>query len=129
MKRALFGLFLCTICAIPSAVSAHAVLIRSDPAGGQVLMRAPSRVVLWYAQEIENRKSTVKVFDAAGNRVDLGDGGVDLGDADHASMIVTLPALTLGTYFVRWTVVSVEDGDVSEGEFTFLVGEFAISEK
>ncbi len=101
---------------------AHEGLIRSAPAADERLAEAPSQVTLWFDGELVTQKSTLKVFDADGQQVDAGDGHVDLNDPDHASMIVTLPPLPEGIYTVKWRVVYIEDGDVVEGKFDFIVG-------
>ena len=102
--------------------AAHALLVKSEPEDGAVLERSPERVVAWYSQELDARKSVLRVFDAAGRQVDNGDGGVDLNDPDHTSMLATLPELPHGTYLVRWAAVSADDGDATQGEFRFSVG-------
>jgi methionine-rich copper-binding protein CopC len=105
------------------AVLAHGVtLTKSDPADGAVLDQAPTQVRAWFNEEMQTGESTISVLDASGQPVDLGDGGVDLNDAYHASMLVSLPSLPDGAYTVRWHVVLL-DGDPSDGEFTFYVGE------
>lgn len=105
-------------------VSAHGpeVLIKSDPPNGAVLKQSPSKVTAWFSTELDTKLSTLQVFDAQGRQVDLEDGGVDLNDPDHASMIVNLPALPDGNYTVRWSA-TLDDGDAVEEEFTFTVGE------
>jgi methionine-rich copper-binding protein CopC len=103
---------------------AHALLVKSEPGNGAILAQPPAQVKAWFGQELDADFSTLQVFDAAGRQVDLGDGGVDLYDPDHASLVVSLPAaLPNGPYRVRWSVVSVEDGDPTEGEFSFTVGQ------
>ena len=54
--------------------------------------------------------------------MDNGDGGVDLNDPDHASMVVTLPALPNGSYTVQYHILLL-DGDATDGAFAFAVGE------
>jgi methionine-rich copper-binding protein CopC len=104
--------------------SAHSLLVKSSPEHGAELAQSPQQVTAWFSQELDSKLSTLQVFDADGRQVDNGDGGVDLYDPDHASLIVTLPpGLPNGIYVARWSVVSIEDGDASEGEFTFGVGE------
>lgn len=106
-----------------SAVSAHALLVKSEPEDGAELDRSPRQVTAWFSQELDTGFSTMQVFNAAGQQVDAGDGGVDLFDPDHATLVVNLPQeLPGGGYTVRWAVVSVEDGDPTQGEFTFAVG-------
>ncbi len=107
-------------------VSAHAVeLIKSDPPAGAVLDVSPVQVHTWFNEEMQTKVSTLDVYNSAGVRIDQGDGGVDLNDANHASMVVTLQsALPEDTYTVRWHVVLL-DGDASDGDFKFFVGQAA----
>ncbi len=106
-----------------TAVSAHeAVLIKSDPANGEILIESPSEVRAWFEEELVSAESTLKVFSAQGAQVDNRDGGVDLNDPDHASMFVTLPLLADGSYTVQYHVTLL-DGDASDGAFAFAVGE------
>jgi copper transport protein len=105
------------------AASAHEVEVtRSDPSSGAVLEQSPATVRAWFDEELQTGPSTLVVLDANGQQVDNRDGGVDLDDPAHASMAVSLPALPDGSYSVSWYVVLL-DGDASEGQFTFFVGE------
>ncbi|MCI0519024.1 MAG: copper resistance protein CopC [Chloroflexi bacterium] len=105
-----------------SRASAHnVILLRSEPAVGAALAAAPVEVRAWFNEEMQTGVSKIQVFDASGAQVDKGDGGVDLNDPDHASMVVSLPALGEGAYKVRWQVVLL-DGDPTTGEFSFYVG-------
>ena len=111
------------IISIPSPVSAHALMVRSDPEDGQVLDESPDLVSAWFSQELDSRTSSMRVFDSADRQVDNGDGAVDLNDLEHKLLLVSLPpSVPDGTYTVRWSVVSAEDDDASQGEFTFVVG-------
>jgi methionine-rich copper-binding protein CopC len=106
--------------------SAHEVeVLKSDPADGVSLEASPAQVAVWFSEELQTKVSTLRVFNQNGQQVDSQDGGVDLDDPDHASMRVSLPALTDGVYIVRWHVV-LTDGDASDGEFSFAVGDGAI---
>ena len=86
-------------------------------AGGQV-KAAPSQIKLWFTGALEQAYSRVEVLDAAGKRMDLGDGAVD--GANRALLRVSVPALPPGNYRVVWRVVSV-DSHVTEGQFSFTV--------
>ena len=94
----------------------HASLVRSSPARRATLTTAPDRVQLWFNEAIEPRFSSVSVWDAAGQQVDLRDVRVDPEDAKRLS--VGLASLKPGGYRVRFRVLSV-DGHVVETEFTF----------
>jgi methionine-rich copper-binding protein CopC len=112
-----------------AVTAAHALLVNSEPESGAMLAQSPRKVIAWYSEELETDLSSLRVFDGEGGQVDNGDGSVDLNDPDHASMIVTMPAaLTAGAYTVRWTAVSADDGDETDGEFAFKVaGSEAVS--
>lgn len=101
---------------------AHTVeVIKSEPAAGAVLSESPKEVRVWFNEELQTQGSTLQVFDSQGEQVDQGDGGVDLNDPEHASMVVSLPSLPEGAYTVRWHAVLL-DGDAGDGEFAFYVG-------
>lgn len=105
-------------------IAAHGpeVLTKSDPPNEAVLKQSPSKVTAWFSTELDTKLSTLQVFDTEGRQVDNGDGGVDLNDPDHASLVASLPTLPDGVYLVRWSAV-LDDGDAVEGEFTFTVAE------
>ncbi len=94
----------------------HASLVRSSPARRATLATAPDRVQLWFNEAIEPKFSSVSVWDAAGQQVDLGDARVEPEDPKH--LTVGVKPLGRGTYKVKFRVLSV-DGHVVESEFPF----------
>jgi methionine-rich copper-binding protein CopC len=100
---------------------AHARYDRSEPMAGAMVDASPGVLRAWFTQELMLR-SAIVVTDEAGNQVDLGDGRVDPDDPDRKSMLVSLPPLPAGAYWVYWSTVSAEDGDSESGSFTFGVG-------
>ena len=103
-------------------VMAHDVSpTQSNPAEGAILDAAPPEIRVVFDEELETDGSRLQVVDAQGKSVDLGGGGVDLYDPDHATMLVKLPDLPEGVYTVNWTV-ALTDGDSSSGSFNFGVG-------
>jgi methionine-rich copper-binding protein CopC len=107
----------------PIPVSAHSDLVSSEPEDGQVLAQSPVQVMAMFSEELDTQTSTLLVVDSERNQVDNGDGGTDLDDLEHKTILVSLPpALPDGTYTVQWKSVSAEDEDVESGEFTFIVG-------
>ncbi len=54
--------------------------------------------------------------------MDLGDGRVDPDDLERKTMLVTLPPLPPGDYWVYYLAASAEDGHDEAGSFTFGVG-------
>lgn len=104
-----------------SSVSAHARYDRSVPDVSAPLEGTPFVLRTYYSQELMSA-STVRVLDASGVQVDLGDGRVDLDDPDRKAMTVSVPELPAGLYTVEWTTVSAEDGDSETGTFAIGVG-------
>lgn len=114
-----FVLALALMGAIVPVASAHAELVSSEPAAGTTVATAPKDIKLVFSEALKE-SSTVQVLDASGKPVNAS-GKLDLNDLDHKTFIVTLPALSPGTYTVNWTSVSDEDGDSASGSFKFTV--------
>lgn len=111
------GLFL-----VPAVSYAHLVeLLSSNPENGAILAESPGTITAVFNEEVGSESSTLQVFDADGNQVDAGNGGVDLNDPEHLSMQVDVPALAQGAYTVRWFVMLL-DGDGTSDPLTFLWG-------
>ncbi len=121
-KLLLFFLLLLGLAVTAVTATAHGdeILLKSEPADGAALAESPAQVTTWFSDELATT-STLKVYNLAGEQVDNGDGGVDLNDPDHASMIVSLPVLDEGVYLVQWTA-DLLDGDTVSGAFTFGIG-------
>ena len=96
--------------------NAHAFLDHAEPAVGGRVKQMPHQVRIWFTEPIELARSSIKVFDATGKRID----GKDLhADAKNKALLeVSLPPLTPGTYKVVWRVISV-DSHATNGDFTF----------
>lgn len=125
MKRLTLILTFCVGLLLPGVAYAHLVeMVSSFPANGAVVAEAPGVITAVFNEEIQTATSTFAVFDAQGQQVDGGDGGVDLNDPEHASMQVRVPSLAEGAYTVRWQAVLL-DGDATAGTFNFFVGDEA----
>jgi methionine-rich copper-binding protein CopC len=111
------GLALALLALAPAAL-AHAVLVKSQPASRATLARAPERVQLWFNERLEPAYSSVSVWDAAGARVDSGNGAVSADDARRLE--VSLPGLGAGRYVVRFRVLSV-DGHIVDSSLPFTI--------
>ncbi|HET9014172.1 MAG TPA: copper resistance protein CopC [Thermomicrobiaceae bacterium] len=101
-------------------VSAHAVLLRSSPAGGSIQVTGPASVDLWFSEHVVPARSSVIVYDATRARVSAGPAVVDPADPSHLS--VPLEHLPDGTYTVAWSTMSAVDAHATAGAFTFRVG-------
>ena len=104
-----------------TSVSAHAVLLRSNPEANAVLVQAPVQVELFFSETLEPTLSSISVVDSNNLTVDAGDVRVD--SADPTRMTVTLHALTDGVYTVTWKALSTVDGHQTVGTFPFAVGD------
>jgi methionine-rich copper-binding protein CopC len=116
------------ILVITSPAFAHEIiLLASEPANGDIIPASPPILKAVFNEEMDAQQSTIQVFDSSGKQVDAGDGGVDLKDPNHATLIATLPPLPEGAYLVKWHVVLL-DGDPTEGQYNFFVGTPAAAE-
>jgi copper resistance protein C len=111
------SLFL-TLWLVPVPASAHAYLVKAQPAQRAVLFAAPDRVELWFNERLEAAFCTLRVFDAADKPVDKADMQVAPGDPKHLS--VGLNPLTPGDYTVKFRVLSV-DGHAVTNQFSFTI--------
>lgn len=112
----LLGLFMA------QRVSAHAYLVRSEPAANVVLDSAPTTMRLWFSETISLTFSGARLLSAGGQGTDL---EISVDPTDHTLMVVTLPELADGVYSLRWTVHSEADGHVTEGLIVFGIGQGA----
>jgi methionine-rich copper-binding protein CopC len=119
MHRSWIGIVLAVLLS-PSAVSAHAYLVKSVPARRAHLFAAPSKVELWFNERLEARFSHLTVSDAKNKRVDLGN--VEIGLDDSKRLSVGIGTLEPGLYTVKFRVLSV-DGHVVEDSFPFTIRE------
>ncbi|HWM73781.1 MAG TPA: copper resistance protein CopC [Nocardioides sp.] len=96
--------------------AAHATLISTDPAEGEVLEKTPDVVTFTYDEPVSLTDDSIQVFDAAGEPVDSSASSED--DIVTADLPDELPT---GTYVVAWRVVST-DGHPISGSLTFSIG-------
>lgn len=117
----LAGLTLAAALAGPAAPAwAHAVLVDADPVDGAELESAPSRVTLRFNEAVSTTAGGgLRVFDAAGERVDTAAGDV-AADTDVVAAELR-DDLGAGTYMAAYRVVSA-DGHPVKGALVFTVG-------
>lgn len=111
-------LLLCA--ALPAAASAHATLEAASPDRGAVARTPPSAVTLRFDEPVEGAFGAVRVYDAAGRRVD--DGRVTHPGGRGPLLAVGLKrGLRDGTYTATYRVISADSHPVSGG-YVFWVG-------
>jgi len=111
------GLVGVAVALAPAApAAAHASLVETDPAEGQVLSESPRVARLMFDETVSATAGGVQMYDARGKVVD------SKASAHDAVLTVDVPdTLDEGTYVVSWRVVSA-DGHPVAGALTFSVG-------
>jgi copper transport protein len=99
---------------------AHAVPVASTPAPEAVLSQAPPQIAVRFSERVEPQASSLRVYDAHGQRVD--DGNAVVHPTDPWLYQVGLRPGEGGYHTVSWRVMSADDGHVTEGAYVFTVG-------
>jgi copper transport protein len=108
------------LCALPSAASAHAYLVKTVPAASGVLNAPPPNAQLTYDEAVEPRFAIISVTDAAGHQETTGP--PRRSPANPETLVVPLRRhLPQGWYLIYWRAISV-DGHPVQGAFTYAVG-------
>lgn len=102
------------------SVFAHAIMVKSSPAKEEVTNVIPTRVDVWFDDNVGPKYTALAVVNSQGERVDNGDGDLESMDKSHLS--TTLKPLTPGKYGVRYRVQSA-DGHIVTGKFFFTITE------
>jgi copper resistance protein C len=99
-------------------VWAHASLVKSDPPRRATLSESPTKIQLWFNEEIETAYAAVSVVDVNDKVVSQAtpEKVVD----DPKSIILALPELAAGAYKVQFRVLSI-DGHVVDSSYSFRI--------
>lgn len=102
-------------------VFAHAKVISADPAIGSTIAKAPSKITVFTAENINpNPKlSNLFVYAPSGDLISQGNAAVSLNNPKEMS--IAIKPTGNGIYVVRWITVSADDGDPDQGAFVFTV--------
>jgi len=101
---------------------AHADLLQTSPAAGQVLDRPPKTLTLGFNESVEVALGAIRVYNSKGERLDTGSASHPTGQQSRVQ--VSLPKLENDSYVVTWRVISADSHPV-QGAFTFQVGRTA----
>ena len=101
------------------AASAHAEIVRSEPAAGAELATPPDRLEIWFSEAIEPAFSHVELFAGDGTRIAAREPAVDAETSDR--LTAALPPLAPGVYTVVARTLSRVDGHAAVASFTFTV--------
>lgn len=97
--------------------SAHAALIRAEPAENAFVQQPPPAITVAFSEPVELRQSGIRLVDATGQDVPLPAPKL----ADASTIAVTPPKLPPGIYNVLWYNVSRIDGHAWRGAYPFTV--------
>ena len=121
MRRSLPAILVClSALLLPAAASAHARLEGTIPPQGAVVKTEPSAVVFEFDEPVEGNFGAVRVYDAAGERVDEGDAFHPDGEGPKLGVHLK-PDLPDGSYTATYRVVSADGHIVSSG-YVFSIG-------
>lgn len=124
-----FGIALCLFLLVPLLVQAHqdlplhAEYDHSDPPANARLPSGhpPTRVQVWFTEQVDPNFSKLAVFNQRRDEVDLGDS--HLAPNNLSSLVISLhTGLADGAYTVVFQTVSAEDGHEVTSAFSFVVG-------
>src|SRR3954452_22429321 len=101
-----------------SPASAHALLLRTEPAPQTTVAQSPRLLSLFFSEAVEVSARDVRLYDVDGKTVDVGAPHRTNGNSEVS---VSLPHLDDGTYTVVWRAVSADSHPV-RGGFLFYVG-------
>ncbi|MEU2609987.1 copper resistance CopC family protein [Micromonospora sp. NPDC007271] len=120
-----------TVLVGPAPAQAHAYLLRSAPADGAVLDRAPETLTLAFTEHVELSAARISLVDGDGRpwavtglalRGADGVPGADAGAEEPVTLVAGLPALPPNTYHVAWRTLSSDDLHTTSGTLVFGVG-------
>lgn len=99
---------------LPLMAAGHAKLVSTAPSAGASLAAAPKSLTLDFNESVH--LAMLKVS-KGGQEISV---AYDRG-ASAAHVVVALPALDPGAYEVRWSALTVDDGHVVKGSFSFVI--------
>jgi copper transport protein len=104
----------------PAIASAHAILLRSDPAQDSVLSIPPQQVRMWFSEDLNPTFTTADVINGARERVDNHDARISPNDTKEMDLTLR-PNLPPAVYIVVYRTQSAADGHILTGSFIFSV--------
>lgn len=113
-------------------VSAHAILLRSNPARDAILKKAPTQIQMWFSEDLSPAFSTAYVTNATDSTVqnlatkakhlDIGNAHIAADNAQEIDVSLK-PDLSPAIYLVVYRTQSAADGHILNGTFLFTVAE------
>ncbi len=98
---------------------AHAIFVSAVPAPGARLRSAPPQLRIAFSEPLNAGQSGVAVLNSAGRPTTAQPAHVD--PTNNRALLLPLPPLAPGVYSVDWHTVSLVDGHLRRGVYTFTV--------
>ncbi len=126
----IFPLAFLTFLLFPRDVSAHAILLRSEPDKLAILTTSPTQVRMWFSEDLNSTFSTAYVINAVHSsanvqkdvKTDVDKDDAQVSTTDPTEMDVSLkPNLPSAVYIVMYRTMSADDGHILYGFFIFKV--------
>ena len=113
--RALRAGWMAMSLALSAAAFGHAKLLHSAPAANAELTAPPTALLLTFNETVRLGSLTLT---RDGHDVPL---VIDRQAAPSAAVSVALPPLAAGGYTVAWSALTLDDGHIVKGRYTFVV--------
>ena len=84
----------------PSALRAHALLVRADPQPNAELTQPPEAIQFWFSEPLEQTFTGARILNAAGTEIPTGAPQFDPDDPTHLTL--PLESIEPGVYTVVW---------------------------
>jgi methionine-rich copper-binding protein CopC len=105
---------------IPSSNRFHAHLVRAEPAVNDTIATSPRAVRLWFSEPLELSLSRVRVVRVGGDTLKTSALRHEGSESATASLDLSAPVTTPGTYVVTYHVVA-RDGHPTSGHYNFVL--------
>jgi len=105
---------------LPLAALGHAKLLSTEPATGEQLAVAPKQMTLRFNEAVQIGVLKLSA-DGKDIPIELDRSATSAGTPPGSTVTVALPALAPATYRVQWSALTVDDGHVVKGTFSFVV--------
>lgn len=116
--KAFIQLSVLVLLSSPLTVSAHAIMVKSQPVVDSTVAESPKQVDVWFNDKVGSEYKALAVIDSSGKRVDNKDAAQETFDQSH--LYTTVTNLPPDTYTVRYRVVSL-DTHIVTGKFKFTI--------
>ncbi|MBI5566436.1 MAG: copper resistance protein CopC/CopD [Chloroflexi bacterium] len=117
MRRRFISLIILILLFAATPVSAHPIVIRTDPADGATLDAAPRQLSVWFTEAILIDFTTVELYDGTGRVLPVK--AIRLAADDATALQIDLPELGAGAYRLTWRTLADDDFHVVAGAIVF----------